>query len=315
MEKKRGHPSSAGSVTVSATDEDAITDLMEQHDQFVGSMQSRLAKLQVTNMRRCERLTMVGLSRGRGRPKKYWGGESLFPVNVMDNIQELAGVLGCEVGSLPTVYLGLTLGAKSKDLEIWNGVIERCEKRLAKWKGQYLSLGGRVTLVNSVLDALPTYVMSFFPLPASKSFFLCPILDLENNPLTRCGKEKMADPAVLADVISFLTEKNDMITLEICTCLLPLLGGLLESNLDRHQDISLIMLLKLVKVYGSVIYSSMSAPASVGVDIEAEQRMERYNLCFVELEKVKNWLPALTRRGGSIAKSAQELSLALQDFS
>lgn len=75
------------------------------------------------------------------------------------------------------------------------------------------------------------------------------------------------------------------------------------------------MLLKLVKVYGSVIYSSISAPASVGVDIEAEQRMERYNLCFVELEKVKNWLPALTRRGGSIAKSAQELSLALQDFS
>lgn len=47
--KKRGHPSSAGSVTVSATDEDVITDLMEQHDQFVGSMQSRLAKLQVTN--------------------------------------------------------------------------------------------------------------------------------------------------------------------------------------------------------------------------------------------------------------------------
>lgn len=84
----------------------------------------------------------------------------------MDNIQELAGVLGCEVGSLPTFYLGLTLGAKSKDLEIWNGVMERCEKRLAKWKGQYLSFGGRVILVNSVLDALPTYVMSFFPLPA-----------------------------------------------------------------------------------------------------------------------------------------------------
>jgi len=40
---------------------------------------------------------------------------------------------------------------------------------------------------------------------------------------------------VLADVISFLTEKNDMITLEICTCLLPLLGGLLESNLDRYK--------------------------------------------------------------------------------
>ncbi|WMV37869.1 hypothetical protein MTR67_031254 [Solanum verrucosum] len=76
------------------------------------------------------------------------------------------GILGCVVGSLPTTYLGLTLGAKSKALQIWSGVIERSEKRLAIWKGQYLSLGGRVILVNSVLDALPTYVMSIFPLPS-----------------------------------------------------------------------------------------------------------------------------------------------------
>ena len=32
---------------VSASDEDAIADVMEQHDQFVSSMQSRSAKLQV----------------------------------------------------------------------------------------------------------------------------------------------------------------------------------------------------------------------------------------------------------------------------
>lgn len=128
--------------------------------------------------------------------------------------------------------------------------------------------------------------------------------------------EKIADHAVLADVISFLTEKPDIITLDICTCLLPLLTGLLESSMDRHQDLSLDMLLKLVRVFGSVIYSSLSASSSsVGVDIEAEQRLERCNLCFIELEKVKQRLPVLTRRGGSIAKCAQELNLALQEVS
>lgn len=40
----------------------------------------------------------------------------------------------------------------------------------------------------------------------------------------------------------------------------------------RHQDIALDMLIKLVRVFGSVIYSSLSAPASVGINIEAEQR-------------------------------------------
>ncbi|GFZ15809.1 transducin/WD40 repeat-like superfamily protein [Actinidia rufa] len=75
------------------------------------------------------------------------------------------------------------------------------------------------------------------------------------------------------------------------------------------------MLLKLVRVFGSVIYSTISASSSVGVDIEAEQRLERCNLCFIELEKVKRCLPVLTRRGGSIAKSAQALNLALQEVS
>lgn len=42
----------------------------------------------------------------------------------------------------------------------------------------------------------------------------------------------------------------------------------------RHQSISLEMLLKLVRVFGSVIYSSLSASSSVGVDIEAEQRYD-----------------------------------------
>lgn len=58
--------------------------------------------------------------------------------------------MACEVGSLPTANLDLALGAKNKALEIWDGVIDRCVKRLSKWKTQYLSLGGRVVLVNSV---------------------------------------------------------------------------------------------------------------------------------------------------------------------
>jgi len=37
---------------------------------------------------------------------------------------------------------------------------------LAKLKSQYLSLGCKQTLINAVLDSLPTYVMSLFPLPA-----------------------------------------------------------------------------------------------------------------------------------------------------
>ncbi|XVF67074.1 hypothetical protein PTKIN_Ptkin10aG0091600 [Pterospermum kingtungense] len=189
--KQRGYPPSVEKETPCASDEDAVADVMEKHDQFIGFMQSRLAKLQAVH--------------------RYW---------------------------------------------------ER----------------------NDIKGAIS-------------------------------AMEKMADHAVVADVISILTEKMDIVTLDICTCLLPLLCGLLGSDMDRHLSISLDMLLKLVRVFGSIIYSTISASTSVGVDIEAEQRFERCNLCFIELEKVKHCLPTVTRRGGSVAKSAQELNLAFKEVS
>ncbi|KAK8622355.1 hypothetical protein V6N13_117275 [Hibiscus sabdariffa] len=189
--KQRRNPSSVEKEMSITTDEDAVAVVMEQHDQFIGSMQSRLAKLQVV--------------------RRLW---------------------------------------------------ER----------------------NDIKGAIS-------------------------------AMEKMADHAVLADVISIITEKMDLVTLEICTCLLPLLSGLLGSEMDRHLSICLDMLLKLVRTFGSMIYSAVSALTPTGVDIEAEQRFERCNLCFIELEKVKQCLPTLARRGGSVAKSAQELNIALQEAS
>ncbi|WMV13960.1 hypothetical protein MTR67_007345 [Solanum verrucosum] len=64
----------------------------------------------------------------------------------------------------------MPLDAKSMSKEIWSNVLEKCEKKLARWKRQYLSLGGRVTLINSVLDAMPTYMMSLFPIPVVRKF-------------------------------------------------------------------------------------------------------------------------------------------------
>lgn len=51
-------------------------------------------------------------------------------------MEELAAILA---DGFTTKYLGLPLGAKNKELEVWNGMLERCEKKLSKWKSQYLS--------------------------------------------------------------------------------------------------------------------------------------------------------------------------------
>lgn len=85
----------------------------------------------------------------------------------MNNLELLAKTLGCQIASLPTKYLGMPLDANNKKLEIWSEVLEKCDKKLARWKSQKLSLGSRLTLIKSVMDALPTYMMSLFPIPKS----------------------------------------------------------------------------------------------------------------------------------------------------
>lgn len=44
---QRTHSISTEKATVSASDEDSIADLMEQHDEFISSMQNRSSKLKV----------------------------------------------------------------------------------------------------------------------------------------------------------------------------------------------------------------------------------------------------------------------------
>ena len=90
----------------------------------------------------------------------------LIPVGRVKNIDDLALDFGCRLGSLPSTYLGLPLGAPFKSVTVWDGVKERFRRRLAMWKRQYLSKGGRATLIRSTLSNLPIYFMSLLRLPS-----------------------------------------------------------------------------------------------------------------------------------------------------
>jgi hypothetical protein len=93
------------------------------------------------------------------------GKSKIVPIGEVEDAEELANLLGCRVASLPMTYLSLSLGASYKSTSIWNGVIEKMERRLAGWKRMYLSKGARLTLINSTLSNIPTYYLSLFPIP------------------------------------------------------------------------------------------------------------------------------------------------------
>ncbi|GKV05619.1 hypothetical protein SLEP1_g17606 [Rubroshorea leprosula] len=69
------------------------------------------------------------------------------------------------LGSFPFKYLGIPIGGRYGKIAFWKPLIDIFSKKLSKWKGRFLSLGGRITLINSVLDSLPVFWMSVYLIP------------------------------------------------------------------------------------------------------------------------------------------------------
>ena len=93
------------------------------------------------------------------------GKSEIVFIREVRNIQSLANILQCRVGSLPMIYSDMPLGTLYKTASIWNPILERMEKKLLGWKRFYLSKGGRLTLLKSTLSSLLTYYLSLFTIP------------------------------------------------------------------------------------------------------------------------------------------------------
>lgn len=51
----------------------------------------------------------------------------MFQVKEVTNIQCLANILSCKIENLPTAYLGMPLGNNHKELERWDGIVDKTE--------------------------------------------------------------------------------------------------------------------------------------------------------------------------------------------
>ncbi|GJU61241.1 RNA-directed DNA polymerase, eukaryota [Tanacetum coccineum] len=74
--------------------------------------------------------------------------------------------LGCLILKTPFLYLGSLVGGNMHRLQAWNDIVDHVRRRLSKWKMKMLLIGGRLTLIKSVLGSMPIFHMSMFKVPS-----------------------------------------------------------------------------------------------------------------------------------------------------
>ncbi|GJZ38019.1 RNA-directed DNA polymerase, eukaryota, reverse transcriptase zinc-binding domain protein [Tanacetum coccineum] len=84
-----------------------------------------------------------------------------------DEVLSMASNAGCIAGDIPFNYLGLPIGSNMKSIASWKTLVDRFHMRLSSWKANLLSIGGRLTLIKSVLGSLGIYYLSIFRAPES----------------------------------------------------------------------------------------------------------------------------------------------------
>jgi len=179
---RQGDPLSPFLFLLAAEGFNVLMKSLSDNNLFIGYMVGSTEPVTVSHLQFADDTLILG--------KKSWANiramravlvlfEKMFGLKVNFNKSQLVGVnvstswlskaavaLGCKVGSVPFVYLGLPIGGNARRLAFWEPLLNRINSRLSSWSSKHLSFGGRLVLLKYVLSSLPIYALSFFEAPA-----------------------------------------------------------------------------------------------------------------------------------------------------
>lgn len=90
----------------------------------------------------------------------------LIRVNVAMDFMEMAcEFLNCNKGDLPFKYLGFQIGLNSGRCATWQTLLDLLICRLNNWGNKFIILGGRIVLLNSMLNSILKFYLSYMKMP------------------------------------------------------------------------------------------------------------------------------------------------------
>ncbi|GJU41802.1 hypothetical protein Tco_1194759, partial [Tanacetum coccineum] len=92
--------------------------------------------------------------------EQHTGGDDDYSDEDDDKVDQAAKKIGCAILQVPFSYLGSKVGCLMSRIQSWSEIVNNILTRLSKWKLKTLSIGGRLTLLKSVLDVISLMVSS-----------------------------------------------------------------------------------------------------------------------------------------------------------
>ncbi|CAI9720666.1 katanin p80 WD40 repeat-containing subunit B1 [Octopus vulgaris] len=97
----------------------------------------------------------------------------------------------------------------------------------------------------------------------------------------------LGDPALVIDMLSVMNSKKDLWNLDLCTLLSPKLVDLITSPHKRYVETVCGTLKLILETFGPLLKSCLNPSAGIGVDITAEERMNKCEVINGNLDQIK----------------------------
>lgn len=90
----------------------------------------------------------------------------IFGINVKhDFLMATSNYLSCAITQIPFSFLGIMIGCNPQRWSTWEPALLKLQSVLTLWRGKGISLGGKVILINSILNSIPLFSFSLYKAP------------------------------------------------------------------------------------------------------------------------------------------------------
>jgi hypothetical protein len=97
--------------------------------------------------------------------KVNYSKSSIYPINLsQERLSHLSSIVYCQAGSMPFTHLGLPLSMNKPTVQECMPLVHRIERRLVS-TSIFLTQGGKLLMVNSMLSSLATFYMCSIMVP------------------------------------------------------------------------------------------------------------------------------------------------------